>query len=313
LQRTSLFSRDAQGVDKATSGTVTTVSAFFLWGLFPIYWKFLKHVPSTQILAHRVIWSLALLALLLFIQGRLKDTKIFFPIYPNGLIFIATAFILGSNWLIYIWAVNSGQIVESSLGYFINPLVNVFLGMAILRERIYRWQKLSLALAFMGVLILIFQYGRVPWIALTLAFTFGTYGLLRKTSKAGSMVGLFFDTAILSPIVLVYLIILASHESGAFFSIDLRTDVLLIGSGIVTAVPLLLFAHGARRIPYSAVGFFQYIAPTGQLLIGVFLYGEAFSSTHAICFGLVWMAIAMYSVSAFALYRKSFPPRHSTR
>jgi len=230
------------------------------------------------------------------------------PFYPNTIIFIITAFLLGTNWLIYIWAINSGQIVESSLGYFINPLVNVFLGMAILRERIYRWQKLSLILASMGVLILIFRYGRIPWIALALAFTFGTYGLLRKTSKAGSMVGLFFDTAILSPICLVYLILLASHESGAFLCIDRRTDILLIGSGLVTAIPLLLFAHGARIIPYSAVGFFQYIAPTGQLLIGVFLYREPFTATHAVCFGLVWMAIAIYSFSTFALYRRSFSP-----
>lgn len=295
-------------MDRTTSGTVTTISAFLLWGFFPIYWKILRHVPSTQILAHRVIWSLVLLVLLLFIQGRWRDTRIFAPFYPNTLIFIITAFILGSNWLIYIWAINSGQIVESSLGYFINPLVNVFLGMALLRERIYRWQKLSLILALMGVLFLIFRYGRIPWIALMLAFTFGTYGLLRKTSKAGSMVGLFFDTAILLPIVLAYLIILASHGSGAFLCIDRRTDMLLMGSGIVTAIPLLLFAHGARIIPYSAVGFFQYITPTSQLLIGVFLYGEPFTSTHALCFGLIWMAIAIYSFSTFALYRRSFSP-----
>jgi chloramphenicol-sensitive protein RarD len=251
---------------------------------------------------------MVLLVLLLFIQGRWRDTRIFAPFYPNTLIFIITAFILGTNWLIYIWAINSGQIVESSLGYFINPLVNVFLGMALLRERIYRWQKLSLMLALMGVLFLIFRYGRIPWIALMLAFTFGTYGLLRKTSKAGSMVGLFFDTAILLPIVLAYLIILASQGSGAFLCIDRRTDMLLMGSGIVTAIPLLLFAHGARIIPYSAVGFLQYIAPTGQLLIGVFLYGEPFTSTHAICFGLIWMAIAIYSFSTFARYRRSFSP-----
>lgn len=287
---------------------MTTISAFLLWGVFPIYWKILRHVPSTQILAHRVIWSLGLLVLLLSIQGRWRDTRILAPFYPNTLIFIITAFILASNWLIYIWAINSGQIVESSLGYFINPLVNVFLGMAILRERIYRWQKLSLMLALVGVLFLIFRYGRIPWIALVLAFTFGTYGLLRKTSRAGSMVGLFFDTAILLPIVLAYLLILASHGSGSFLCIDRRTDILLMGSGVVTAIPLLLFAHGARRIPYSAVGFFQYIAPTGQLLIGVFLYGEPFTSTHAISFGFIWIAIAIYSFSTFALYRRSFSP-----
>jgi chloramphenicol-sensitive protein RarD len=275
-----------------------------MWGFLPIYWKILRHVPSTQILAHRVIWSLVFLVILLFIQGRWREAKIFLPFYPNTLIFIITAFLLGINWLTYIWAINSDQIVESSLGYFINPLVNVFLGMVFLRERLYRWQMLSLILALMGVLFLILQYGRIPWIALVLALTFGTYGLLRKTSRAGSMVGLFFDTAILSPIFLTYLIILHAHESSAIFCIDRRTDILLMGAGVVTAVPLLLFAHGARRIKYSAVGFFQYIAPTGQLLIGVFLYEEPFSTTHVISFGLVWAAIIIYSISTFIMYKR---------
>lgn len=200
LSQNPLFSTDHNRVDKSTKGTATTISAFLLWGFFPIYWKALKHVPSTQILAHRVFWSAFFLILMLSIQGRWRETKIFTPFYPNTLIFIVTAFILGTNWLTYIWAINSEQIVEASLGYFINPLVNVFLGMAFLRERLYRLQMLSLILALMGVLFLIFQYGRIPWIALVLAFTFGTYGLLRKTSRAGSTVGLFFDTAILSPI-----------------------------------------------------------------------------------------------------------------
>jgi chloramphenicol-sensitive protein RarD len=295
-------------MDKTASGTMTTIGAFLMWGFLPIYWKALRHVPSTQILAHRVIWSLVFIAILLLIQGRWRDTKIFFPFYPNTLIFIITAFILATNWLTYIWAVNSDQIVESSLGYFINPLVNVFLGMVFLRERLFRWQLFALLLALMGVLFLIFHYGRIPWIALVLAFTFGTYGLLRKTSRAGSMVGLFFDTAILSPIFLTYLIILHAHESSAIFCVDRRTDVLLMGAGIVTAIPLLLFAHGARRIQYTAVGFFQYIAPTGQLLIGVLVYGEPFTSTHAISFGLVWIAIAIYLISIVFHYKRSFSP-----
>jgi chloramphenicol-sensitive protein RarD len=293
-------------VDRTTSGTVTVISAFLMWGFLPIYWKILKHVPSTQILAHRVIWSLVFFVILLFIQGRWRETKIFAPFYPNTLIFIVTAFILGTNWLTYIWAVNSEQIVESSLGYFINPLVNVFLGMVFLRERLYRWQMLSLILALMGVAFLIFHYGRIPWIALVLAFTFGVYGLLRKTSRAGSMVGLFFDTSLLLPISVAYLIILHAHGSGAFCFIDRTTDILLMGSGVVTAVPLLLFTYGARRIQYSAVGFFQYIAPTGQLLIGVVLYKEPFTTTHAISFGFVWVAIAIYYISTFAMYKRSF-------
>jgi len=212
--------------------------------------------------------------------------------------------LLAVNWLTYIWAVNTNQIVEASLGYFINPLVNICLGMIFLRERLYRWQVLSVVLAFIGVLFLTMQYGRVPWIAFTLAFSFGAYGLLRKTAKAGSMVGLLFETAILTPLALAYAITLGIQGSGAFFSIGLTTDVLLAGAGLVTAVPLLLFAHGARRIQYSTVGFLQYIAPTGQLLVGVFFYKELFTRTHAISFGFVWVAIIIYSISSFLSYKK---------
>jgi chloramphenicol-sensitive protein RarD len=291
-------------MEDTTKGTITTISAFFLWGIFPIYWKALYHVPSTEILAHRVIWSLAFMLFLFSIQGRWKEIKSIIFISRDIPRFLFTSVLLAVNWLTYIWAVNTNQIVEASLGYFINPLVNVCLGMIFLRERLYRWQILSVMLAFIGVLFLTMQYGRVPWIAFTLAFSFGTYGLLRKTAKAGSMVGLLFETAILTPIALAYTITLGIQGSGAFFSIGLQTDVLLTGAGLVTAIPLLLFAHGARRIQYSTVGFLQYIAPTGQLLVGVFFYKELFTSTHAISFGFVWMAIIIYSISSLLSYKK---------
>jgi len=291
-------------MDIATKGTITTVSAFFLWGIFPIYWKALKYVPSTQILAHRVVWSLVFILFLVSVQRRWKEVISIISFSRNVLRFLFTSFLLGTNWLTYIWAVNTNQIVEASLGYFINPLVNVCLGMVFLRERLYRWQILSVVLAFIGVLFLTLHYGRVPWIAFTLAFTFGTYGLLRKTAKAGSMVGLLFETAILTPIALVYVIALGIQGSGAFLAIGLHTDVLLTGAGLVTAIPLLLFAHGARRIQYSTVGFLQYIAPTGQLLVGVLLYKELFTCTHAISFGFVWVAIIIYSISSFISYKK---------
>ncbi len=294
-------------MDESTRGTISTITAFFLWGAFPIYWKALQHISSTQILAHRVVWSLVFVIVLLSIQRRWNEVKSVISFYPNVSIFLVTSFLLGGNWLIYIWAVNSNQIVEASLGYFINPLVNVCLGMVFLRERLYRSQFISVVLAFVGVLFLTLQYGRLPWIALTLALTFGTYGLLRKTAKAGSMVGLLFDTGFLAPIFLLYILFLAAHGSGAFVSINLKTDVLLIGAGVVTAVPLLLFAYGARRIQYSTVGFLQYIAPTGQLLIGVFLYREQFTRAHAIAFGLVWVALFLYSTSTFVAYKRRIP------
>jgi chloramphenicol-sensitive protein RarD len=294
-------------MDESTKGTISTITAFFLWGAFPIYWKALQHISSTQILAHRVVWSLVFVLVLLSIQRRWNEVKNVISFYPNVSIFLVTSFLLGGNWLIYIWAVNSNQIVEASLGYFINPLVNVCLGMVFLKERLYRSQFISVVLAFVGVLFLTLQYGRLPWIALTLALTFGTYGLLRKTAKAGSMVGLLFDTGFLAPIFLLYILFLAAHGSGAFTSINLKTDVLLTGAGVVTAVPLLLFAYGARRIQYSTVGFLQYIAPTGQLLVGVFLYREQFTRAHAIAFGLVWVALFLYSTSTFVAYKRRIP------
>jgi len=295
-------------MDNITKGTITTISAFFLWGIFPIYWKALHHVPSTQILAHRVIWSLVFLLFLLSVQRRWKEAKYSIFLSRDITRFLFTSFLLAVNWLTYIWAVNTNQIVEVSLGYFINPLVNVCLGMIFLKERLYRWQVLSVILAFIGVLFLTVQYGRLPWIAFTLAFSFGTYGLLRKTAKAGSMVGLLFETALLAPIALAYAITLGIQGSGSFFSIGLHTDVLLTGSGLVTAIPLLLFAHGARSIQYSTVGFLQYIAPTGQLLVGVFLYKELFTSTQLISFGFVWVAIIVYSISSFISYKKQVIP-----
>ena len=247
---------------------------------------------------------MVLILFLVSVQRRWKEVNSIIPFSRNVPRFLFTSFLLGTNWLIYIWAVNTNHIVEASLGYFINPLVNVCLGMIFLRERLYRWQVISVVLAFIGVLFLTLHYGRVPWIAFTLAFTFGAYGLLRKTAKAGSMVGLLFETAILTPIALVYVIALGIQGSGAFLAIGLHTDVLLTGAGLVTAIPLLLFAHGARRIQYSTVGFLQYIAPTGQLLVGVLLYKELFTSTHAISFGLVWVAIIIYSISSFISYKK---------
>ena len=294
-------------MDESTRGTISAITAFFLWGIFPIYWKALQHVSSTQILAHRVVWSLVFVLVLLSIQRRWNEAKSVISFYPNVYIFLVTSFLLGGNWLIYIWAVNSNQIVEASLGYFINPLVNICLGVVFLRERLYRGQFISVAIAFVGVLFLTLQYGRLPWIAFSLALTFGTYGLLRKTAKAGSMVGLLFDTGFLAPISLFYLLFLAAHGSGALVSTNLKTDVLLIGAGVVTAVPLLLFAYGARRIQYSTVGFLQYIAPTGQLLVGVFLYREQFTRAHAIAFGLVWVALILYSTSTFMTHKRRIP------
>jgi chloramphenicol-sensitive protein RarD len=283
---------------RTTEGTVTAIAAFSLWGILPIYWKALKHVPPIEILAHRVVWSLLFVMVLVSIQCRWREVKDAVLSYPKVRIILITAFLLGANWLTFIWAINTDRIVEASLGYFINPLVAVCLGVVVLRERLRGWQIIAIGLALAGVLYLTLRHGRVPWIALILALTFGIYGLLRKTARAESMVGLFFDTSILTPIALAYLIRLGVEESGALGSPDLQTNLLLVGTGVVTATPLLLFAHGARRIQYSTVGMLQYIGPTGHLLVGVLLYKEPFGTTHMVAFGAVWTAIVIYSISS---------------
>ena len=290
-------------MDSTIKGTVATFAAFFLWGILPLYWKALHVVSPSQIVAHRVVWSLVFLVLLLSIQRRWGEAKSVLW-FSNTPIFLVTAFLLGTNWLIYLWAIDTEQMVEASLGYFINPLVNVVLGVAFLRERLFRWQKVSVALAFAGVFYLTLRYGKVPWIAFSLAVTFGLYGLFRKTGRAESTIGLFSDSVILTPLALIYLIALGMQGHGAFGSFGPKTDVLLAGAGAVTAVPLLLFGYGARRIRYATVGLLQYITPTFILLVGVLIYKEPFTAAHAISFGFVWSAILIYSISSLKLYRK---------
>jgi len=292
-------------MDRRTQGTIAAISSALIWGLLPAYWKALKHVPTTQILGHRVVWSFVVVILLISMQRRWDEARTTLSHRSNVRVFLATSLLLGVNWLTYIWAVNTDQIVESSLGYFINPLVNVLLGMVFLRERLNRWQTISVLLAFIGVLFLTVQFGRVPWIAFILAFTFGFYGLLRKTARAESMVGLSYEMAFLTPIAVVYLIYLGMCGSGAFVSVSVTTDLLLAGAGVVTCAPLLLYTYAVRRIRYSTIGLLHYMSPTGHLLLGVFLYKEPFTGVHAISFGCVWVAIVIYSISSLAMAKRT--------
>lgn len=295
-------------MDKKTQGTITAASAFVLWGFLPVYWKALERVSSSQIVAHRVVWSFVFLVLLLSVQHQWGKIKHTLSSFSKTRTFLISSLFLAANWLTFIWAINSNHLVEVSLGYFINPLVSVCLGVVLLRERLHRWQGVSVGLAFVGVLFLTLQYGQVPWIALTLAFTFGIYGLLRKTAKAESMVGLSVEMGILIPLALVYLIGVGVKGSGAFLATGVQTDVLIAGAGVVTAVPLLLFAHGARRIRYSTIGLLQYIGPTGHLILAVFLYGEPFTSANAVSFGFVWAAVILYSISRLSAFRTKMTP-----
>lgn len=276
-------------------GTLAAFSGYFLWGLFPIYWRMLQSVPSIEILAHRVTWSLLVLGVLLSLSKQwsslrkaLKERKIW-------LTYIASGTLLAVNWLIYIWGVNSGYVVDVSLGYFINPLVNVLLGVLLLGERLRRWQLWAVVIATLGVLYLGLSFGVQLWIALTLAFSFAFYGLLRKTGPLNSLEGLSLEMAWLILPASGYLIYLEGTNVGAFGQSDLSITLLLLSTGIMTAIPLLLFGYGAQRVTMITLGILQYIAPSLQFLIGVLLYGEAFTTTRMIGFGMIWTALAIYS------------------
>ncbi|MCP5098990.1 MAG: EamA family transporter RarD [Chloroflexi bacterium] len=285
-------------------GILYAASAYIMWGLFPIYWKALKGVPAPEILGHRMVWSLGVVLLLLAFKRHWGWVKTAVSTPRTLITFIASGLLLGINWLTYIWGVNAGYVVETSLGYFINPLVSVILGVLFLKERLRKGQWAAVLLAFVGVLYLTFVYGQLPWIALTLAFSFGTYGLLRKTATLNSLEGLSFETAVLFPLALGYLLYLSFTNQATSSEAGAATIALLVVSGVVTAVPLLLFAAGARRIPLSTLGILQYMAPTIQFLLGVFLYNEPFTQQNFYGFSLIWLALVVYSVEGMSNGRK---------
>jgi chloramphenicol-sensitive protein RarD len=285
-------------------GVVYAVGAYTLWGLLPIYWKALDDVPAGQILAHRIVWSLVFVGMVLsvrhnwgWLRGAMRRPRVM-------LTFLLSGSLLAVNWFTYIWGVNAGFIVETSLGYFINPLVNVLLGFLVLKERLRPAQWLALGVALAGVLYLTFSYGAFPWIALTLAFSFGSYGLIRKTATLNSAEGLFLETAVLFLPAFGYLLLMESREVGAFAHNGPTTSLLLAGAGIVTSVPLLLFAAGARRITLTSLGLLQYIAPTLQFLIGVLIYNEEFGPARVVGFRLIWLALILYSVESIIHRRR---------
>jgi chloramphenicol-sensitive protein RarD len=278
-------------------GVWYTLGAFTLWGVLPLYWKALKQVPSPQILSHRILWSFIFVAILISLKGRWIDVKRSLSIKRNRISCSISALFISTNWFIYIWAVNAGHVVETSLGYFINPLISVLLGILFLKERLGFWKGVAVCLALVGVFYLTLQYGKLPWIALSLAVSFGMYGLLRKTAHVDSLLGLLIETAIITPIVLTYLVYEAMQGRSAFGVAPSVIHLLLIGSGVVTATPIIWFAHGARRIPLSMVGFIQYLAPSFQLVLAVLVFREPFTRTHLISFSLIWGALAIFSLS----------------
>jgi chloramphenicol-sensitive protein RarD len=279
-------------------GILDAIGAYTLWGILPIYWKALQTVPALEILCHRTVWSLVLVLLVLAARRRWSWIATSLRRPRTLVLFFASACLLGANWFIYIWAVNSGHVVDSSLGYFINPLVSVLLGVIFLHERLRRWQAAAVVIAAAGVLYLTVGVGAFPWIGLLLAGSFGTYGLLRKTAPLGSLEGLALETALLSLPALGYLLTLEGTGGAAFGHESAATSLLLAGAGAVTAFPLLLFATAARSITLATVGILQYIAPTLQFLLGVLAYHEPFSPARLAGFAIIWLALAIYTGEA---------------
>jgi len=279
------------------------LGAYVLWGFFPIYWKLLHEVPALQVIGHRIAWSFILLVAVIGLT-RQWDNFRSAALAPKIIgIYAIAGVLLSINWLVYVWGVNAGFIVETSLGYFINPLVSVLLGVVFLRERLRSMQWLAVGLAAAGVIYLTLTYGRPPWIALSLAFSFGIYGFVKKLAPLGSLYGLTLETALVFPAALIYLLFAESTGTGAFLHQGAVTDILLLGTGVVTSIPLLMFASAAREIPLTMIGVLQYVAPTIQFLIGVFLYHEPFDQSRLIGFSLVWIALIIFWVESFLASR----------
>ena len=264
-------------------GIIYTMGAYILWGILPIYWKLIDEVPALEILAHRVIWSFIFVLIIVVILKR-KILKNFFQVQMSqkktwlGL-FLASLFI-SINWFTYIYAVNTNHIVEASLGYYINPLIAVLLGVFVLREKVNKMQAISFVLAGIGVLYMTISVGKIPWISLILALSFGFYGLSKKLIKVDSILGLLLETLFILPFAFLFLAYLGVNDMQSFSTGTLTNDLFLIGSGIATAIPLLWFGIGAQKIPLYLVGFLQYISPTISLILGVVLYGESFTKDH---------------------------------
>ena len=279
-----------------------------LWGLLPVYWKSLHGIPAPETLAHRILWSALFLALVLWRSRSWPDVQAALANGPLRFMLCGSGALLGINWLLYIWSVNSGHVLEASLGYFITPLFNVLLGYLIFRDRLRPLQWLAIGLAGGGVLYVVVRYGEIPWIALALSITFAIYGLLRKLAHVEAAVGLFVETAVLAPLAIIYLYFVGSRGQAAFPTPSALQNGLLPLVGVVTSVPLMLFDFGARRISMVTVGFLQYLSPTFQFLLGLFLYHEPFSASQVVAFGCIWGALALYSLEGIYWWRRAPPP-----
>jgi len=286
-------------------GVLYGASAYVTWGIIPIFWKFLDHVGAVEIVTHRIVWTLifAVAALAAWerlpkLWSALRNPKIVMALFVSALL-------IAVNWGLFIWAVTADRIIDTSLGYYINPLVSFVLGVVWLGERLTKIQLAAIGLAVLGVVNQTVALGYLPWISLVLAVSFGIYGLIRKTVAVESLEGLTIEAIILAPISLGYIVYLVASEQGAFFHVGLTTDLLLVLAGPLTAIPLLLFAAGARLVRLSTMGFLQYLAPSISLVLAVFLYHEPFTQAHAVTFALIWSALALVTWEALRRERYS--------
>ncbi len=275
------------------SGLIQAVIAYSVWGLFPLYWYFLKHLPAMEILANRIIWSLIFLLFLLTLYTRWQQVLAALKKPKVLAVLLLTTVILCLNWLLYIWAVIHGYVIEASLGYYINPLVSMALGAVFLSERLRKYQYVAVLLATVGVLILTFAYGRTPWVALTLAVSFGVYGLLRKIVDVESKVALFIETALVFFPAVLYLAFLGKENTIVFGSFS--EQLLLMGGGVITAIPLICLANALKVMPLSTIGFIQYIGPTLQFLCGLLVFKEPFGSLQLLSFICIWLGLVVYT------------------
>jgi len=285
------------------SGVYFAAGAYLLWGLFPIYFKLARAAPPAEILAHRIVWSVLFLAGVLTLLRRWAWLPLAARQPRVVAVFAASALLLSLNWITYIWAVNNDRVVDSSLGYFITPLVSILLGQLFLHERLRKGQWLAVAIAAAGVLWLTVDARQLPWIGIALALTFGSYGLLRKIASLGALEGLAMETFMLLPFALGYGIFLVESGRSAFVHGDWLLRTLLLALGPVTAIPLLMFAAGARRIKLATLGFLQYIAPSLQFMVGTLLYGESMSVGRLAGFALIWLALVVYSIESLLSHR----------
>jgi len=279
-------------------------AAYLMWGFLALYWKLIIQVPANEILAHRIIWSLGFIVAILLYKKDWKWISIILRKPRYMILYLASALLVSANWFTYIWAVNNGHTVDASLGYFINPLFSVFLGVVFLREKLIFPEKIAVVLALLGVIFLTVYYRSLPWVAIVLTLTFGLYGLIKKKGPLDGIQSIGLETAIIFLPTLYYLFYLESSSQASFLHSSLLTNILLICSGIVTATPLLLFGQAARKIPLSTLGFLQYLAPTLQFLLGIFVFREQFQLPKLIGFSIIWIALIIFSIARFSRHSK---------